>query len=257
MVVRHESWEPGTPAWVDISVTDLDRSQAFYREVFDWEFTDSDPAYGGYCNATADGETVAGMAPPMAGMEEPPHFWTTYLAVTDAEEVMGRATAAGAQAVLPPVQVGSLGTMAIAADPTGAVFGLWQSSEHTGANRVNEPGSIIWNDAMVGDLQAAKQFYADVFGYHYQDVTMGETRYATAALEPDGRPVCGIGQAEPERPSHWTVNFAVADADEAVQRVRDAGGTVIGEPFDFEFGRMAMVAGPDGEIFAVVAGEPD
>ncbi len=256
MVVRHESWEPGTPAWVDISVTDLARSQAFYREIFGWEFTDSDPEYGGYCNATVDGETVAGMAPPMEGMDEPPHFWTAYLAVADATEIMGRVTAAGGQPVMPPMQVGAFGTMALAADPTGAVFGLWQSEEHTGANRVNEPGSVVWNDAMVSDVEAAQQFYTEVFGYHYQNVSMGETRYALAALEPEGRPVCGIGQAEPERPSHWTVNFAVADADESAQRVGSAGGTVIAQPFDFEFGRMAVVAGPDGEIFAVVAGDP-
>lgn len=256
MVVRHEPWAPGTPAWVDISVTDLARSQAFYRQVFGWEFTDSDAAFGGYCNAIVDGETVAGMAPPMDGMEQAPHFWTTYLAVTDADEVMERAAAAGAQPILPPMQVGSFGTMGLAADPTGAVFGLWQAGEHTGANRVNEPGSIVWNDVMVTDLGAAKQFYGSVFGYHYQDVDMGETAYAMAALEPDGRPVCGVGQLEPGRPSHWAVAFAVADADEAAQRVHDADGTVIAEPFDFEFGRMAVVTGPDGEIFTVVAGDP-
>ncbi len=257
MVVRHEPWEPGTPAWVDISVTDLERSQAFYGELFGWEFTASDPEYGGYCNAMLDGELVAGMAPPMQGMEEPPHFWTTYLAVADAEEVMGRATAAGAQPVMPPMKIGSFGTMALAADPTGAVFGLWQSDEHTGANRANEPGSLVWSDAMLSDLEAGKQFYADVFGYHYQDVSLGETPYAMAALEPDGRPVCGLGQIEPARPPHWSVNFAVSDADQAVERVRSAGGNVIAEPFDFEFGRMAVLAGPDGEIFSVVSGNPD
>lgn len=256
MVVRHESWEPGTPAWVDISVTDLQRSQTFYREIFGWEFTDSDPAYGGYCNATVAGETVAGMAPPMEGMDEPPHVWTAYLAVADAQEVMGRVTAAGGQPVMPPMQVGSFGTMALAADPTGAVFGLWQSEEHTGANRVNEPGSMVWNDAMVSDLPVAKQFYADVFGYHYQDVSVGETRYAMAALESQGRPVCGLGQVEQGHAPHWSVNFAVADADEAVQRVSAFGGDIIVEPYDFEFGRMAVVAGPDGEIFGVVAGDP-
>lgn len=257
MVVRHEPWEPGTPAWVDLSVADLARSQAFYRGLFGWEFTDSDPAYGGYCNAMVDGELVAGMAPPMEGMDEPPHVWTTYLAVADTEEAVGRATAAGAQLLMPPMELGSFGTMALATDPAGATFGLWQSDQHTGTNRVNEPGSLVWNDAMVGDLAAAKRFYAAVFGYHYQDLSMGETPYALASLEPEGRPVCGIGQQEPGRPSSWSASFAVADADEAVGRARDAGGSVLTEPFDFEFGRMAVVAGPDGETFSVVAGDPD
>jgi len=48
----------------------------------------------------------------------------------------------------------------------------------------------------------------------------------------------------------------VDGTDAAVQRVRDNGGTVIAEPFDFEYGRIAIVAGPDGEPFGVITSAP-
>ncbi len=49
------------------------------------------------------------------------------------------------------------------------------------------------------------------------------------------------------------MTFTVEDTDAAVQRVRDAGGQVVTEPFDFEFGRIAIVTGPDAESFGVIA----
>ncbi|HSP61130.1 MAG TPA: VOC family protein, partial [Ornithinimicrobium sp.] len=52
---------------------------------------------------------------------------------------------------------------------------------------------------------------------------------------------------------YWSVVLQVADTDEAVARVRDAGGRVTTEPFDSEHGRIAEATGPDGERFALLA----
>lgn len=52
-----------------------------------------------------------------------------------------------------------MGTMAVYADPTGAVFGTWQSGTHTGYNLYNEPGAVLWSEAMVGDFDVAREFY--------------------------------------------------------------------------------------------------
>ncbi len=253
MVVRHESWMPGTPAWIDISVTDLARSQDFYRRVFGWEFGDSEPEYGGYCNAMVDGETVAGMAPPMEGMDAPPHVWATYVAVDDAQEAADKVAAAGGEIMLPPMEVGPFGTMCLAVDPTGAVFGLWQSHEHTGFNLVNEPGSVTWNEAMVGDFARGQAFYQQVFGYTYQDMSGDGYQYAAFALGDDERPVGGIGEVDGQMPPHWAVTFMVEDTDAAAARVVEAGGAVVVPAYDMEFGRVAVVTGPDQEPFAIMS----
>jgi uncharacterized protein len=257
MVVRHEAWAQGTPAWVDISVSDLERSQHFYQDVLGWEFSDSDPQYGGYCNAMVGGETVAGMSPPMPGMDEPPHVWVTYLAVDDVGQTADAVTRAGGELVFPPMQVGAFGTMCLAVDPTGAVFGLWQSDEHTGYTLANEPGSVTWNEAMVGDFAQGQAFYSTVFGYSYQDMSGDGYQYATVTLGDEERPVAGIGEVEGDTPPHWAVTFMVADTDSAVARVTEAGGAVIAPAFDMEYGRLAVVSGPDGEPFAVMSAPQD
>ncbi len=251
MVVREEKWDPGTPCWVDIMVSDLARSQAFYRAVLGWDFTEVEAEYGGYCNATVGGHPVAGMSPTMPGMEQSPHVWTTYLATEDSQATKAAVVDAGGQVLFEPMQVGSFGTMTLFADPTGAVFGAWESAEHTGYHLAGEPGAVVWSDAMVGDFERGKAFYADVFGYQYEDMSSDEFLYATASLDGE-RPVGGIGQAEEGDPPRWDVTFAVADTDAAVAAVTSNGGGIHTPAFDMEYGRLAIVTGPDGEAFGVM-----
>lgn len=243
----------GAPIWIDISVRDLERSQEFYRQVLGWEFTTSNPeSFGGYTQALVNGQMVAGMAPPMPGMEEPPHFWTTYLAVSDSATTQEAITAAGGSVMMPPMQLEELGTMGIFTDPTGAVFGTWQPGVHTGFEISRVPGSLTWSEAMVGDYDQGKAFYTEVFGWTYNDMSADGMKYAIFTVPGDGSGMSGgIGQVEAGENPYWSVVFAVDDVDAAVQRVLQAGGGLMAEPFDFEFGRVAVVTGPDGEPFAV------
>lgn len=254
MGVRKESWPAGTPAWVDISVTDPEASRTFYSSVLGWEFTDPDAEqFGGYFQAVVQGEAVAGMAPPMEGMDEPPHAWVTYLAVDDLDTDARRIGEAGAQVIFPPMELESLGSMAMFVDPTGAMFGVWQSGEHTGFNLFDVPGAVAWNEAMVGDFEAGKEFYAKAFDFTYEDISTEEMKYAIFSVPGGERQAGGVGAVEGGQPPYWAVTFTVEDTDAAVQRVRDAGGQVVTEPFDFEFGRIAIATGPDGEQFGVIA----
>jgi hypothetical protein len=53
-----------------------------------------------------------------------------------------------------------VGRFAIISDPTGAALGLWQPRRHTGAELVNEPVSLAWNELNTRDTQAAQPFGA-------------------------------------------------------------------------------------------------
>lgn len=258
MVVRSEPWPQGSPAWTDLTVSDLPRSQAFYTGLFGWSFTGGGEEYGGYCNAVLDGRAVAGISPPMPGGEggEAPHTWTVYLAADDAQAVHQTVTAVGGSAVLEPMQVGPFGTMAVYADPTGAVFGTWQSGEHSGWQLWQENNAVCWAEAMVGDFESGKQFYARAFGYTYTDMSAEGTPYATFRPRGAAEDMGGIGVPEGQ-PPHWLVTFAVEDADATAARATDSGGSVVMEPFDMEYGRYAVLAGPDGEPFGVLQAAPD
>ena len=106
-------------------------------------------------------------------------MWTTYLATSDADATARKIKDAGGQVIVEPADVMDVGRMAVAVDPAGAVFGLWQARAFPGAQIVNEPGAMCWNEQMSNDFEGSKSFYAAVFGYEY-----GDTQPATPATRP-------------------------------------------------------------------------
>lgn len=258
MPERTTPWPVGAPSWVDISVSDIERSTQFYTAVFGWDYTGGEAAFGGYLNATKDGRTVVGLAPPMQGMEDVPHFWTVYLAVDDAAAAEETITGAGGTVNVPVMQVGEFGTMGVYTDPTGAAFGTWQPGTHSGFEVSQEPGTVGWNEAMVGDVERGKEFYTEVFGWTYEDMSGEGMQYAIFTTPGDDSGMTGgIGHETDTDQPYWSVVFQVDGTDEAVQRVREAGGGVSVEPFDFQFGRLAIVTGPDGEPFGLITGHAE
>ncbi|WP_353952069.1 VOC family protein [Knoellia sp. S7-12] len=259
MATHEEKWPAGTPCWVDITVSDLARSQAFYNTVLGWEFEESTEEYGGYTNAHLGGRKVAGMSASMEGMDWP-NVWSTYFATDDVDATAAAATGAGAQQTFEPMDVGAFGRMAMWVDPGGAAFGAWESRDHTGYEAHNEHGAVGWVDLATRDLKTSKAFYGSVFGLTYEDMSMSGVRYATFT-PPGGEWAAGgmgdrqVGDALGPR---WCVTFEVDDVDVARQRAVEAGGAAPEAPLEFEFGRIATVKGPDGEEFSLMTSKaPD
>lgn len=240
MPTRDTAWPPGTPCWIDYAAADVDAAQAFYADLLGWTYTPGDEQYGGYRSCLSDGRQAAGMMPAMQGQ---PPAWTTYFATDDAEAACAAVARAGGSVVSAPMQVGPLGSMAIALDPQGAAFGVWQAGTHTGTQVYNQPGAVVWNDESVADPDAARAFYAAVFGFHF-DTIEGMDGYTTFAT--DGGPLGGIGPRQEGGPQGWSTCFAVASADDAVVLVEKAGGQVVTPVQDTAYGRFAAVRDPWG-----------
>ena len=84
---------------------------------------------------------------------------------------------------------------------------------------------------------------------------MGAGEYTL--FEVDGQMVGGtIAPQMPGVPNHWHVYFAVTDADAAVAKATELGGTVMAEPFDTPVGRMAVVSDPQGAVFSIMQPAP-
>jgi predicted enzyme related to lactoylglutathione lyase len=255
MSIHEDPWPEGTPAWVDLMVPDRHAAFAFYGPLLRWEFAEGTPETGYYTMALRGGRTAAGFGEAMGGAEAPPTTWTTYLAVDDIDAVAARVTAAGGQLFMAPMEVMEFGRMAVLADPTGGVVGLWQSGSHTGADVANEPGAVIWNELMTHDFAGAEKFYGAVFGYTFGDMSGPGFRYAT--LDLDGRPVGGVGEFSadtgPEVPATWTTYFAVSDTDATAAKAAELGGQVVSAPADSPYGRVAVLRGPFAETFAIMS----
>lgn len=245
----------GAPCWIDLFTSDPDTSRAFYRDVFGWTSEDTGPEFGGYINFSYNGARVGG-AMRNDGGDGTPDGWTIYLAVADAKETVDAVVAHGGQVVVPPMDVADLGTLAVAADPTGAIIGIWQPGTHQGFGVLAEPGAPAWFELHTRDHDGAVRFYREVFGWETSVVgDSDEFRYTTLGEGDDA--TAGIMDATaflPEGvPAHWSVYFNVTDADATVARAVAAGATVVDPPMDTPYGRLATLADPTGARFKLQA----
>ncbi|MFD7442761.1 VOC family protein [Streptomyces sp. NPDC059909] len=244
---------PGTPCWVSLMVHGLAATQDFYRALFGWDFVPGPQQLGPYVRALIDGKEVAGIGqlPPDRHL---PIAWTTYLATDDADETAEQIRMCGGTVGVGPLDAADAGRLAIASDPEGAVFGIWQAAAHAGIALFGTHGTPVWNELVTRETSAVSKFYRSVFGYEVEPVVSADFDYLTLHLE--GRPVAslhGVGTALPrDRGSHWMTYFEVEDADETAALVVDLGGHVLHEPREGTCGRIATVADPEGAVFTIV-----
>jgi hypothetical protein len=249
-------YAPGTPSWVELSSPDTDAAAKFYGELMGWSATEPGPAEtGGYRMFEQEGKNVAGL---MGHMQDgQPTAWATYVSVADADETAAKVKAAGGTVMMEPMDVMDIGRMAFFADPTGAAFGVWQPKTFTGADVVNEPGSLCWNEVLTRDAEADKAFYPAVFGWVAGRPSFEGAPESYTVWELAGKPVGGMMQMTDEYfpaeiPPHWVVCFAVADADAITAKARELGATVMVEPMDMPIGRFAGLIDPQGASFTVM-----
>lgn len=250
-------YEPGTPSWVDLGTSDADDAARFYSGLFGWSIEEGPPEAGGYRMCMLDGKPVAGLGPRMN--PDLPPWWTTYVTVADADETAAAIVADGGTVLVAPMDVLDVGRMAVAMDPAGATFSIWQPRKHIGARIVNEANSFCWNELTTRDPQRSVEFYGAVFGWsanllasvgvpNYTEFHVGNRGIAGMMPMDSGSP--------PEMPNHWLVYFAVDDCDAAAERVGELGGEVTMPPMDVPPGRFALVKDPQGAAFGIIALRP-
>ncbi|MGC5017219.1 VOC family protein [Micromonospora sp. DT47] len=245
---------PGTPCWTDLATPDLEAAKRFYPELFGWTGRVApQPGAGGYTTFLRDGRSVAGAGPPAVPDQVP--IWSTYVAVDDADLAATRVEAAGGQVLVAPFDVFDQGRMGVFADPSGAVFSVWQPIRMAGAELFNVPGAMCWNELVSPDPESAKVFYELVFGWHPEEWLAGEIVYTGwrcgARIVAGMMPPLGDGYPD-DLPAYWSVYFAVADTDATAARAATLGGTILVPPHDSPQGRLAALRDPQGALFAVI-----
>ncbi|WP_030786149.1 VOC family protein [Streptomyces sp. NRRL S-920] len=253
----------GVPCWVDAMLPDVEGGKRFYGELFGWTFgEDPGPEYGHYAQAYSEGLPVAALAPKADGRM--PTVWTVYLATPDAAALAGRVKRAGGSMVREVLPVGPFGTMGLAADPEGAVFGLWQGGTHQGFGRSRRPGTYCWSEVYSRNKDLVDPFYETLFGYGVHDLDLDGIDFRT--WSPPGAPAgpgtaiggrsvmspATDGYSRPETHPHFLVYFQVTDADATAAAVVRLGGRVQLAPHDIPYGRVAVLRDNQGATFAVL-----
>jgi predicted enzyme related to lactoylglutathione lyase len=117
-------------------------------------------------------------------------------------------------------------------------------------------GGPCWAELGTSDLEAAKRFYGEVFGWQCGEPDPRPEQHGYTIARLGDKAVAGIGPLyRPTQPVAWNVSFAVANADAATNRVVEAGGTVVRGPMDiFDKGRQTVALDPSGAAFQLWQG---
>jgi predicted enzyme related to lactoylglutathione lyase len=245
----------GVFCWVDLATTDTAAATAFYEGLFGWETVEEPlPGEGVYLTFQKDGMRVAGggqMDPAMQEQGIPP-FWTSYVKHDDADAIAARITEAGGTVMFPPMDIMEEGRMTVAQDPTGAMFGVWQPKNHTGAQLVNQPDTLSWNELQTTDTGQALDFYRHVFGWRGE--TADESGYVS--LYAGDRSQAGMipmDESWEGVPPNWAVYFNVADVEASAAKAESLGGKLLMPVADAgDVGRFTIVQDPQGGMFSII-----
>lgn len=253
---------PGTFCWVELGTTDQEAAKKFYGELFGWTVRDVPMGPDSfYTMFQLNGkESAAAYALSQAEISMGMRcYWGLYISVENADDAVKAITAAGGTLIEGPFDVFDVGRMAVAQDPSGAFFKIWQPLKHIGVGIMGENNSMCWQELATRDLDAAKKFYSTAFGWDPQTKEAGPMQYTEIYLnDADGKPAPfgGMYTMMPQMegiPPHWMPYFAVADCDAVSEKAKSLGGQVHVPPTDIpNTGRFSMMTDPQGAAFAVI-----
>lgn len=240
----------GIPCWSDLMSTDPKGARDFYAKIFGWTYTVAGPEFGFYATARQDGHAVAGVGgvPPGSNM---PTTWSVYFATDNLAADLERVKALGGSVLMPPMQIGQEGSMAMFLDPAGAAFGLWQSGNHTGYRLTDAHGAKGWVELASRDLAKSRAFFSKLL--NMEAVLMKGMEYYT--LDRGGEQYAGMMGLPPEAgpiPSHWGIYWIVDNTDAVIKAATAAGAKVIDPAEDTPYGRLATLMDPQGGMFKLM-----
>jgi uncharacterized protein len=145
------------------------------------------------------------------------------------------------------------GRMGVLQDPTGAYFCVWQSKTHHGIQIAHVSGTLCWADLTTDDPKRAEEFYGGLFGWQFMRDERDASGYVH--IKNGEHPIGGIPPVRPRPPGvppHWLAYFQVDDVDAVANKAKEKGGKLLLAPMSMEnVGRMAVIADPQGAVFAL------
>jgi uncharacterized protein len=246
--------------WHDLNTRDVEGAKRFYGEIFGWQFEskENDP----YVHIRAGDEFIGGVRKMGADEPQPPN-WLGYVVVEDVAAKVASITSAGGKVYVPATTMENVGTFAVAADPTGAVFAAWKSArpgEDAEPQTMPKPFTFCWDELMSTDPAAAGAFYEKVFGWKSRPVDMGGGMIYTlldrpGVTNPMGQASAGGMMKSPPGVPHsfWLAYVAVDHCDQLCERATRLGANVTVPPQDIpNVGRFASWLDPQQAAIAIL-----
>jgi predicted enzyme related to lactoylglutathione lyase len=164
----------GSFVWYELLTADASAAKSFYDEVVGWdiEATASNPMnYRMIRTASGKAGGVMELTDNMREHGAKP-TWLGYVGVDDVDVTVAKAVGLGAKVMMPAFDVPDVGRLALIADPQGIPIYVMRgaSAEDSNAFSPEEHGHGAWNELSTTDLDAAKRFYTELFGWTLGDV---------------------------------------------------------------------------------------
>lgn len=242
----------GQFVWHELKTPDANAAHAFYAKAIGWKSQpwEEDPSYlmfaarRGPIGATSAHAPHPGTAP----------HWLPYIGTGDIEKTVKQAQEKGGSVVKSIDSLSSGSRYAVLTDPSGAIFGVYESAEDYGTITPPQDGEHSWHELMTGDYRAAFDFYSSLFGWQKMDEhDMGEHgTYIIWGL--DGRRMGGMFKSTQGAPNGWLGYVHVKDVHQTARKVKSAGGQVVNGPMEVPGGDwVVQVVDPQGAMFAAHA----
>jgi hypothetical protein len=247
--------------WYELMTDAPEAAKAFYTRVVGWETRAFQPGDDGYSLWEADGRGIGGLMriPAEAAAAGARPCWLGYIATDDVDAAAARVEAAGGTLHKEAMDIPTVGRIAMLSDPQGAPFYLIAPE---GAQDDSGPpaspmtlGHVGWHELHTSDWEAAFAFYSGQFGWEKDEaMNMGPMGiYQLFRAGPGGNAIGGMFNADTFGRPAWLFYFVVGNIDEAVERVRSAGGEVLEGPMEVPGNAWVIQArDPQGAMFALV-----
>lgn len=248
----------GRFVWYELMTSDSKAAREFYHQVVGWETKDAGMSDRSYATLSVGETAVGGVLDisPQHGETHP--MWIGYIGVDDVDGFSDRVEKAGGKVHRKPEDIPNVGRFSVVADPGGAVFALFsgEAQPDSESERMDRPGRFAWRELHAADGPAEFAFYSSLFGWEKGEAfDMGPMGLYQLFSTGGGSAVGGIMTKTPEMPAtQWLYYVSVEAADPAVERIHQAGGTVLVPPHEVPGGAW-IVQGldPAGAMFGLLA----
>lgn len=119
---------------------------------------------------------------------------------------------------------------------------------------MKQHGAFSWNELMTRDVDAAKTFYSNLFGWTLEDMQTNDMGYTIAKA--GDKEVAGIMGMPPEAgdmPPTWGAYVTVDDVEASAKQAETLGGKILLEPRDIpDVGRFCVICDPQGATLSLI-----
>ena len=240
--------------WHDLTTSDVAAAKTFYGDVLGWMFDQQMPNYTVTLAGGAGMGGIMDIPPEMKGM---PPVWMGYVFTPDVDAACKEVIKLGGKIYRPAWDVPNVGRMSVIGDPTGAALMVMQpfSAEPQKSPTRGTAGTVGWNELHTADLSVAWDFYSKLFGWTKGTPHDMGPMGIYQLFQIDGKDAGGMMKKMDSIPmSMWVYYFNVEGIDEAVARVKKAGGKILNGPMEVPGGQWTVNAqDPQGAFFSLVS----